>query len=387
TFSTGLGKTATGAANAASGAKSYVDGVASYTNGVDSLSSNLSALSAQAGGLNALIQACIDNGLTVAACADPQSGTSLQAAVSSTTGGLSQLSSGASQLSAGSEQLRSGGTAVTNGLNSLSSGLKQLSTASTQSADGAGQLATGTQNLATGLGQSGGQLSGAAGNPDATAAVVSEPVTLSKIIEHPLESLRDLLAMLILPAALWLGALALFVARSPFADEALQSTRGSFRIVAASLGRFLVFGVIQVALALVAAAAVGIAPLALLTGGLLAVVASFAFIGIHLLLKLLWPRASNLISMVLLIAQVVALPGVLPAEALPTWIQPVTTVFPLNWAMSGMQAIVSGTNSAVAIRAAIALFMVGVIAAVLTTLILSRRRVRAGYGFVVASAA
>ncbi len=387
TFSSGMASASSGANKAASGVTQYVDGVSQYSQGVDGVASGLSTLSGNAQGLNQMISGCIAYNLTVAGCVDPSTGTSLQAAVSGVTGGLSQLSGGASQLSAGSEALRSGGTSVANGIDSLASGLDKLADGAAQSASGAGELATGAQSLATGLSQGAEQLSGSAADPDATAAVVSEPITMTKQIENPLGSLRDLVALLILPAALWLGALAIFVARRPFGDAELQSTRGSLRIVAASVGRAGLFGLVQVLLALIAAAIVGVNATAIALGALLALVASFAFIALHLLFKLIWPRASNLISMVLLVAQIVVLPGVLPSEMLPTWIQPVANAFPLTWAMNGMQAIVAGTGYSAAVTAGIGLALIGLVAAALSTLILSKRRLSSALGFVVAQAA
>lgn len=387
TFSGGMSSAATGATQAANGAQKYVDGVAQYSAGVDGVASGLSSLSSNAQGLNQMIAGCIAYNLTISTCVDPQSGTSLQAAVAGVTGGLSQLSSGANQLAAGSDALRSGGTAMANGIDSLASGMSKLADGAAKSASGAGDLATGAQQMADGLSQGAEQLSGSAADADATAAVVSEPVTVTKQVEHPLGSLRDLIALLILPAALWLGALAIFVARRPFSDAELQSTRGSARIVLAATGRASLFGAAQVVLALVAAAIVGVGATALAWGALLAAVASFAFITVHLLLKLIWPRASNLVSMVLLVAQIVVLPGVLPSEMLPNWIQPIAVAFPLTWAMNGMQAIVAGSGYSAAVSAGIGLALIALVATLVTTLSLSRRRLRAGFGFVVASAA
>lgn len=387
TFSGGMSSAASGAAKAATGAQQYVDGVAKYSAGVDGIASGLSSLSGNANGLNQMIAGCISYNLTISQCVDPQSGTSLQAAVTGVTGGISQLSAGASQLAAGSDALRSGGTAMANGIDSLASGMSQLADGAAKSASGAGELATGAQQMADGLSQGAEQLSGSAADPDATAAVVSEPVTITKQVENPLGSVRDLIALLILPAALWLGALAIFVARRPFTEAELQSTRGSARIVLASTGRAGLFGLVQVALALIAAAIVGVGASALAWGAVLAALASFAFIALHLLLKLVWPRASNLISMVLLVAQIIVLPGILPSEMLPTWIQPVASAFPLTWAMNGMQAIVAGSGYSAAVSAGIGLALIGVVATALTTVILSRRRLTAGFGFAIASAA
>lgn len=386
TFSSGMASAASGAVSAASGAQQYVNGVAQYTAGVDALSAGLSQLNAGTSPLAAAISAyCPTPSALLVSCAAVQAMTVQE--FSGILGGISGSASGAAQLAAGSPALRTGGQAMADGISDLAGGLKKLSTGAAESASGAGELATGAQGLADGLSQGAGQLSGAASDPDATAAVVAEPVTLSSTVLNPLDSVRDLIALLILPAALWLGALAIFVARRPFADSALQRTTGSFRIVMTGLLTAGALGAVQVALALTTAALVGVPASALLWAGVLALIASVTFIAIHMLLKLVWPRASNLVSMVLLIVQIVVLPGVLPSEMLPTWIQPISSAFPLTWAMNGMQAIVAGGQPAEAIPAALALLLVTVVIVAVTTWRLSQKRLSNGLGFVVARAA
>lgn len=387
TFSTGMSSAASGASKAATGLQSYVDGVNQYTQGVDATASGLSTLSSNANGLNGLISYCMTQGFTVAACADPQSGTTLQAATLGITGGLAQASAGANQLAAGSPGLRAGGTEVADGVWSLSSGMKALASGAAQSASGAGDLATGAQSMASGLSQGASQLSGASSDPTATAKVVSQPVELTSNVLNPLASLRDLIALLILPAALWLGALAIFVARKPFRASELQSTSGSFRIVLRSTWRAALWGAGQLLLALIAAVVVGVNGAAIGYAALLGLTAMLAFISIHLLLKLIWPRASNLISMMLLIMQIVVLPGVLPPEVLPTWIQSLSSAFPLTWVMNGMQSIVAGANYSSAIIAGVGMLLLTVVATALTTLVLSRKRLAGAFGFAVAQVA
>lgn len=396
TFSGGLSAATTGADEFVAGVSKYSTGVDGIASGIDQLNSNAAGLTALSDGVTQYTQGvsqyvagvCAALGSSNQLCLGGNQlasqgatlATNTASGISGLQGGIAQLNSGAAQLSAGSPALRSGG-------NSLVDGFEQLSAGAAKSASGAGDLATGAQQMADGLSQGAEQLSGSAADPDATAAVVSEPVTITKQVENPLGSVRDLIALLILPAALWLGALAIFVARRPFAEVELQSTRGSARIVLASTGRAGLFGLVQVALALIAAAIVGVGASALAWGAVLAALASFAFIALHLLLKLVWPRASNLISMVLLVAQIIVLPGILPSEMLPTWIQPIASAFPLTWAMNGMQAIVAGSGYSAAVSAGIGLALIGVLATALTTMILSRRRLTAGFGFAIASAA
>ncbi|MFM6973665.1 MAG: ABC transporter permease, partial [Agromyces sp.] len=224
------------------------------------------------------------------------------------------------------------------------------------------------------------------GNPDETARVVSQPVTVSKEIQHPLASLRDLIAMLVLPAALWIGALAIVIARRPFRAEALQSTRGTARIVARSTITALGFGALQVALALAVGALVGLPVATLGWGAAIGLVASFSFITLHTLGKLLWPRVTDLASIVLLVVQFVALPCIVPVEMLPEWMQPLANAFPLSWATQAMQAAVSGEHVSTMLSRLVALALLGAAATAVTTLVLSRRRLARGFGFAIATA-
>lgn len=380
TFSTGMSSAATGANKAANGVQSYVDGVNQYTQGVDGIANGLVGVSAGASGVNQLANGC-GSGTPIGSCPG------LLDAISHVATGAASLSAGANQLAAGSPGLRDGGTAVADGVWSLSSGMKALANGAAQSASGAGDLATGAQSMATGLSQGASQLSGASSDPTATAKVVSQPVALTSNVLNPLASLRDLIALLILPAALWLGALAIFVARKPFRASELQSTSGSFRIVLHSTWRAALWGTGQLLLALIAAVVVGVDGVAIGFAALLGLAAMLAFIAIHLLLKLIWPRASNLISMMLLIVQIVVLPGVLPPEVLPTWIQSLSSAFPLTWVMNGMQAIVAGANYSSAISAGVGMLLLTVVATALTTLVLSRKRLAGAFGFAVAQVA
>lgn len=381
TFSTGMSSAASGASKAASGVQSYVDGVNGFTEGVDSIAEVAHHVSAGATGLAQLLNGCSANNVSIANCQN------LLSTAADVATGAGYASAGAAQLQGNIQPLRDGGQAAADGVSSLASGMKKLSAGAAESASGAGQLATGAQDLATGLTQGANQLSGAATDPDETARIVSQPVTIEKTVLNPMDSVRDLIALLILPASLWLGALALFVARKPFRAPELQSTAGNFRIVLGSTLRASLWGAGQLVLALIAALIVGVNVVAIGYAALLGLAAMLAFIAIHLLLKLIWPRSSNLISMMLLVLQIVVLPGVLPSQMLPNWMQSISGAFPLTWAMNGMAAIVAGTGYSAAVMAGLGLLAIAVLATALTTFVLSRKRLQGALGFAVAQVA
>lgn len=405
TLSGGASSAASGAHSAASGANSYANGVAQYTNGVDSLASGLNALNSGAAGLTQLSSGlasyieganyCLQHPSDTTRCGPQQiavlvaTGSALSSGVNglpALQANLGELNAGLQKVAAGSSSLRSGGTGLASGISNLATGLDQLASGAQQSATGSDAIASGTQGLASGLSKGAGQLSGSS-DPTATAKVVSKPIALGSATVNPIGSLSHVVALLILPAALWLGAIGIFVARRPFRGAELRSTAGSFRIVLSSVARAMVVSAVQVVLALGVAALAGVTGWPLVFGGLLALAAAFAFVSLHLLFRLWWPRAANIISMVLVVLQLMALPGILPSEMLPPWMQTISTFFPLSWAANGMQAIVAQTGMEAALIAGLGLLALGVVALLVTTLNLSSRRIRGGWGFVIAEAA
>ena len=402
TLSGGTAAAATGASEAATGAQRYSAGVNQYTAGVDQLAGGLAGLAtntSQLGELGGALQEYIA-GVTAFAqtadCANPAvcgyfvafgSNPDIQQGVAGLApleAGISQLSAGANQLAAGSQGVRDGAAGIANGVTELSTGLGELAGGMQASAEAAGQLSVGAKALADGLNSGSEQLGGALADPDQAAKVVSQPVTLTDERNNPIESLNDLVALLIVPMALWLGTLAIFLARRPFRSVELQSTVGSAAVVRRSVIRALGYSIVQLVLALIVAAIVGVTPGALLLAAPFALVVAFGFVALHLLIWLVWPRAASLVSILLVVLQIVLLPGVLPVEALPSALATVSQLLPMTWAVNGMQAIAAGTNYGTVVAAAAGLIALGVLALAVTTATLSRRRVSRAWGFAVA---
>lgn len=401
-LSSGTSSAATGAAQAASGAREYAVGVSAYTQGVDSLAGGLSTLDANAGGLTPLSSGLTSyiNGvsatLTARCPSDPNcqtligTGTALAPGVSALPqlqGGITQSAAGANQLAAGSAQLRSGANSLADGVGEIASGLAQLSDGVSQSASGAQQLAVGSSELATGLESGAEQAASAALDPETTAEIISNPIAMTSEVLDPIDSVRDLISLLVVPLALWIGALALIATRDAFDASRLQSTASSMSVTLNAIVRSMPLLVAQVALVNVVALWSGVSGSALLWAIPFTFVIALAFGALHMLIKLVWPRAAVAVSIVAFAVQISVLPGVVPPQILPPFMQSLGAMMPLTWAANGMQAIVVGSNVGAAVSAAVGLAVVAALSVIASVALVARRRVTAAWGFAVASVA
>ncbi|MGR0219475.1 YhgE/Pip family protein [Agromyces sp. ZXT2-6] len=290
--------------------------------------------------------------------------------------GISQLASGANQAAAGSPGIRDGAYGLASGVDGIAGGLTQLESGVASSADGAAELADGTGELADGLAE------GAEGSssltdldPEETASVVAEPVTMAAERDNAIDSLGQVIAMLLAPIGLWLGAMALFLVFRPFGREALASTASTGSLVARTLFRGSLIGLAQAALVvLLMHTALGVdwtlLPQTLAFSALLAV----AFTAIHAFLSAWLGRAGTIVSLVLVVLQLAASGGLYPLEIVSGPFQAISPFLPLTWAVQGMQLIVSGAGGAAVLGAAAVVALFGVLAAIGTAFTVARRR-------------
>ncbi|HLP22563.1 MAG TPA: hypothetical protein VK139_00790, partial [Microbacteriaceae bacterium] len=143
----------------------------------------------------------------------------------------------------------------------------------------------------------------------------------------------------------------------------------------------------QAALALVVALVAGVAVGPLSVALAVAAAAAIAFVAVHVALRLLAPRIAGLISMLLLVSQIVLLPGLVPSAMLPEWMQSIAPALPLTWAMTAMQSVAASANVPATVGAIVALLALAAVAVAFATVQLARRRTRDGLGFVVAESA
>jgi putative membrane protein len=403
-----------------SGVGSYTQGVSDFSAGYDQLEvgllalidGNIGAIAAAAGvdptctaepalpiaELCTLRQGVVETGDGAAALAAGgaplAAGTAglgdLETGIAEIAGGAAQLSSGSAQLRTGADGLASGYQGISSGLtelqagasgaasgtSELASGLAQLGDGAASSADGAAELADGTGELADGLAE------GAEGSsaltdldPEETASVVAEPVTMAAERDNAIESLGQVIAMLLAPIGLWLGAMALFLVFRPFGREALASTASTGSLVARTLFRGSLIGLAQAALVVVLMhTALGVdwslLPQTLSFSALLAV----AFTAIHAFLSAWLGRAGTIVSLVLVVLQLAASGGLYPLEIVSGPFQAISPFLPLTWAVEGMQLIVSGAGGGAVAGPAAAVALFGLLGVAGTAITVARRR-------------
>ncbi|MRX45280.1 YhgE/Pip domain-containing protein [Agromyces kandeliae] len=290
--------------------------------------------------------------------------------------GISQLSGGASQAAAGSPALRDGADGLASGVSGIASGLTRLSDGAAASADGAAQLADGTGELADGLAQGAAGTSSLEGlDPEETAGVVAEPVVTEATRANEISTFGEVVAMLIGPIGLWLGAMTLFLVFRPFRREALETTAPTSTLVARTLFRGSLIGLAQAAaVVLLMHTVLGVAwsllPQTLSFSALLAVV----FTAIHAFLSAWLGRIGTVVSLVLVVLQLAASGGVYPLEIVSGPYQAISPFLPLTWAVQGMQLIVSGAGGSGVWAAAGALMLFGVLGVAGTAIVVARRR-------------
>ncbi|GGI47396.1 putative membrane protein [Agromyces flavus] len=290
--------------------------------------------------------------------------------------GISQLSDGANQAAAGSPQIRDGATGIATGVSGIANGLTRLEAGASASADGASELAGGTQELADGLAEGAEGTSSLSDlDPEETAGVVADPVVAEATRDHEIDSVGQVVAMLLGPIGLWLGAMALFLVFRPFTREALASTAPTGRLVARTLFRGSLVGLVQAAAVVVLMhTALGVdwalLPQTLACSALLAV----AFTAVHAFLSAWLGRAGTIVSLVLVVLQLAASGGLYPLEIVSGPYQAISPFLPLTWAVQGMQHIVSGAGGPAVWAAAGVTALFAVLGAVGTAFVVGRRR-------------
>lgn len=437
-LASGLSQAATGAGSAASGAARLSSGVASYTGGVDRLSSGLQRLASGSKGLQRLPTGVqryttgvtrAKTGLAQILASDPTINPRTRAALRRIEAGLSGLSqrapslvsgargaatvqsavassaAGAKELAGASSSLRNGAAALAPGIERLSSGIgssaagaasladgtRQLGTVAGRLASGASGLAEGTRASATGAAKlADGDRSLAAGlttavdrlpNPatgqiSRIADVVAQPVGADTVRRHETDSIGRVVSALLVPLALWIGAIASVLLFGAVRRHLLTSAIGTGRLVIGAFvrGALLAAGQAVVLAGLLQAALqppIGTLPLVLLV----ALVAGVAFLAIHQLLVALLGRAGVVLSLVLLGFQLVAAGGLFPIELLSAPFQVLSPSLPFTAAVSALQAVLTGADAAGPVGGAVAvLTLYGLLALVLTTGVVARRR-------------
>lgn len=439
----GLGQLSTGASSAASGATAFQTGVSQYVDGVSQLATGLDTLADETTGLGQLSSgiATYTGGVTsssdaaaqlsAAAAADPTVPAYLKDGLAQLSGGLDQLSAGGAtlagqtaglpaleagiaQTAAGGGELAAGGTALVSGGAQLADGVNQLAGGLAQTAPGATQLADGVNQLADGVAQTvpgAQQLSGGAtqlgdgartlseglttgadqltaNSPTDTAQaadVVAQPVKVDATTSNQVSDIGQIVSTILVPIALWIGALAVFLWLRPFSRAVLASSASTARLTVRVFGRAAAIAAVQVAL-LVAFLhlALGVAWSSLPATLGFSLIVALAFTAFHQLLSTAFGRVGTVISLVLLALQLAATGGLYPVELLSGPFQAISAISPMTYAVAGMQTILTGGDAATVVTGALVMVGVLLVSLLLAGVALARRRRPVEIGWLVA---
>ena len=368
----GLGGLADGAGTASTGAQSLSSGVSSYTSGVSSLASGLTQLQSGAAGLSGISSGLssyasgvsqLSAGIAAASTqlndADPLNDAPAKAMLQSLSGqlsgaaaggpalasgaaaGISGVQSGVAQSASGAARLAAGGPALRSGASSLASGLTELSSGAASAQSGAGDLSTGAGTLAAGLRDGAAQVPALEGrDAERLADIVASPIQLTSSRDNPVGEFGQQLATVLIPLALWLGALAIFVVSRPFTSAVLASTAATSRLFGSRLARMALLALAQtIPLTVLIHTALGVswalAPLSFA----IVLVTALVFAAIHQVLFLALPRVAVIASVLLLALQVTVTGGVYPIELLAAPFAAASPYLPFTYAANAMQAL------------------------------------------------
>jgi putative membrane protein len=399
-LATGADALATGATQLADGATELSSGLTQYTDGVSQLSSGLDQLAAgttdigtlaanlpdYTGAVTGAQQALANPSVQAAVVADPDlpqpvkdailgAGGALQAVQPLTDGlaaaapGLAGLPDGVAQIASGADELAANGPALVTGAQQLGSGAQQLSTGATQLGDGARTLASGLQSGAD-------QLKANSSSDTSTAAdVVAQPVKVDVSTVNQVTNLGQIVSTILLPTALWIGALALFLWLRPFSRAVLASSATTARLTARTFVRAAGIAAAQVVLLVgFLHLALGVAWSSLPATLGFSLIVALAFTAFHQFLATAFGRVGAVISLVLLALQLAATGGLYPVEILSGPFQVINAISPMSYAVSGIQTILTGGDAGTVVTAALVMAGMLVLSILLSAFALARRR-------------
>lgn len=257
------------------------------------------------------------------------------------------VSAGNSELAAGMPLLNEGVSGAAAGSGALSSGLSEV----------AADIPNYTKDQASTL-----------------SNVVANPIKTEQVTNPKLPKAVGAVGAVIIPVALWLGALALSFVRDAFSARALGTRASNLRIVSQASLPLAGMAALQGALIVVAIFALQLEPLHPLAFILLTFAAAISFVLLHQGLAALTGRFAWLISLALLALQILAAGVVLPALFVPDWVLTLGSVLPLSQAISGAQEVITGGSLANVTASILWLIVTGVLGLVLTLFAVARGR-------------
>lgn len=287
--------------------------------------------------------------------------------------GTTRLAQGAGQLAEGTGSLSGGADQLAEGTSTLASGSTELRSGAGKLLDGADQLDEGSSTLAEGLRK------GAEAVPsttpkeqEANAAAVARPVVATTDDDSPTAARTGVLGSAA-ALALWLGAFATFLALPALSRARLAAAGTARSAVTASLLPALALAVGQVALVL---GAVRLLDLDVTRPWMLALVAlpatALAAVAVaQAVIALCGERLGPVLVLALTAVQALALPGFLPLDAAPGWVQDANGLLPVGLGADLLGWSATGTGGAGSLAGLLLWAVAGVLVSVWAA---SRRR-------------
>lgn len=289
-------------------------------------------------------------------------------------GGVSQVADGAGQSAAGAAALADGATQLADGAGQLATGTQSLATGIRELADGTGELRTGTADLA------GGARSLADGLGTAVEQIPSytdqQATDLASVVAAPVEAEglgSELFGASAIPLltglALWLGAIASFIALQAVPRAALTSRRPSFVLALRAFAPAAVVGLVQgVLVAVVVQLAASYDPWTWAAFAGLSALAGVAFAAINQALVAVLGGAGRWVAAGVAVLAVAT--GVV--STVPGVLSEIAGLLPTASAYQGLLAVLTSTDGAAAAVGGLIVWLV--LSLIVTVLVTARAR-------------
>jgi putative membrane protein len=209
-------------------------------------------------------------------------------------------------------------------------------------------------------------------------------VKVDAATRNQVSDVGQIVSTILVPVALWIGALAVFLWLRPFSRAVLASSVSTSRLTVRIFGRAAAIAGSQVVL-LVAFLhlALGVAWSSLPATLGFSLIVALAFGAFHQLLSTAFGRVGTVISLVLLALQLAATGGLYPVELLSGPFQAISAISPMTYAVAGMQSILTGGDASTVVTGALVMAVLLLVSLLLAGMALARRRRPVAIGWLI----
>jgi putative membrane protein len=285
-----------------------------------------------------------------------------------------ETSVGVALADSAAKELAQGSSAVATGNRELAAGMPALDRALVAAFEGSRELTRGVEKVAKKI-------------PSYTEA---EATTLSDVVANPIATETSTkpklpravgaVGAVVIPIALWLGALAISFIRRSFDPRGLATRAENTRLVFGGALPFVLIGLAQAALILVGIYTLQLKPVHHLALAAVILASGVSFSLLHQGLHAIAGRFGWLISLALLAVQVLAAAVVMPSIFVAEWITELGKLLPLSQAIIGMQEVITGGQVHHLASTFIWLTVSAIVGLLLTLIAVARgRKVRLAY--------